>query len=361
MRELSLFSGAGGGLLGTHLLGWRPVGYVEWDDYCQRVLRARIDDGYLPVAPIFTDVREFIQSGAAAEYRGFADVVTGGFPCQPFSTAGKRAGADDPRNMWPATIDIIRVVRPRFAFLENVPGLLSSGYFGTILGDLAASGYDARWRVLSAAELGAPHKRDRLWIVGHAEGTADGDGNRRRSRSWNTAALSGISSGSSDALPDAGGPIEGWGQQPQRGPARRDSKFAGDGAVGTLAHAASEGLPDGWGRQSGQHGAQQEPERLRGEVADADGSGCGEQRRPEPIQAEQCTTERRGWWATEPRLGGMAHGLAAGMDGVAADAEGNLARVARGVPDRVNRLKALGNGQVPAVVAAAWRLLTGGL
>lgn len=167
MNELSLFSGAGGGLLGTHLLGWRPIGYVEFNEYCQQVIKQRIDDGILPVAPIFGDIREFVESGAACEYRGLADVVTGGFPCQPFSTAGKRAGADDARNMWPATIATIRAVRPRYAFLENVPGILSSGYFGTILGDLAESGYDTRWRILSAAELGAPHKRDRLWIVGH--------------------------------------------------------------------------------------------------------------------------------------------------------------------------------------------------
>jgi DNA (cytosine-5)-methyltransferase 1 len=169
MRELSLFTGAGGGLLASHLLGWVPVGYVEWDDYCQRVIAARIRDGMLPAAPIFTDVRKFVESGAAREYRGFTDVVSGGFPCQPFSVAGKRAGADDERNMWPATIECIRVVRPRYCFLENVPGLLNSGYFGTILSDLAESGYDVRWRVLSAAEVGAPHKRDRLWIVAHTK------------------------------------------------------------------------------------------------------------------------------------------------------------------------------------------------
>jgi len=174
MRELSLFTGAGGGLLGTHLLGWRPIGYVEFNEYCQRVIAQRIADGILPSAPIFGDVRQFVESGAAREYRGFADVVTGGFPCQPFSVAGKRAGADDARNMWPATIATIRAVRPRYAFLENVPGLVSSGYFGTVLGDLAESGYDARWRILSAAELGAPHKRDRLWIYAHTQGEQGG-------------------------------------------------------------------------------------------------------------------------------------------------------------------------------------------
>lgn len=165
MNELSLYSGVGGGLLGTHLLGWNVKGYVEINDYCQRVLAQRIADGYLPVAPIFNDVRKFIQSGAAAQYRGFIDVVTAGFPCQPFSAAGRRKGADDDRNLWPETIEVVRIVRPRYCFFENVRGLLSSGYFGKIIEDLAESGYRIRWRILSAAEVGAPHRRERLWIV----------------------------------------------------------------------------------------------------------------------------------------------------------------------------------------------------
>ena len=92
MNELSLFSGAGGGLLGTMLLGFRPIGYVEWDDYCQRVLAARIRDGFLSDAPIFGDIKTFISDGYAASYTGLVDVITAGFPCQPFSVAGKRKG-----------------------------------------------------------------------------------------------------------------------------------------------------------------------------------------------------------------------------------------------------------------------------
>ena len=171
MRELSLFSGAGGGLLATtHLLKWRTVCYVEWDAYCIQVLKQRIADGYLHDAPIWDDVQTF----DGAPWRGCVDIVTAGFPCQPFSTAGKRNGSNDDRNMWPATIRIIREVRPAWVLLENVPGLLSAmddtatlphSYAGTVLGDLAESGYDARWRVLSAAEVGAPHKRDRIFIV----------------------------------------------------------------------------------------------------------------------------------------------------------------------------------------------------
>ena len=170
MRELSLFSGAGGGLLGTKLLGWTHVGYVEWNEYCQRVIAARIADGYLDNAPIFTDVREFAQSGAADQYRGIADVVSAGFPCQPFSVAGKQAGADDERNMWPATIEVIRRVQPESVLLENVPGLISCGYLGTVITGLAEAGYVGRWGVLGARDVGAPHQRNRLWIVAHSKG-----------------------------------------------------------------------------------------------------------------------------------------------------------------------------------------------
>ncbi len=169
MRELHLFAGAGGGCLASRLLGHRIVGYVEYDAYAQAVLEARIRDGVLDPAPIFGDIRAFLASGAADCYRGVADLVSGGFPCQPFSVAGKRRGADDERNGWPWFRDVLRAVRPRHVFAENVPGLLGSGYFGTILSDLHALGYVGRWGVLSAADVGAPHLRERLWIVAHAD------------------------------------------------------------------------------------------------------------------------------------------------------------------------------------------------
>lgn len=169
MRELSLFSGAGGGLLGTKLLGWQHCGYVEYNNYCQRVIKQRIKDGALDNAPIFGDIRTFISDGYADSYQGMVDVVTAGFPCQPFSVAGRGAAENDPRNMWPETIDVIRRVRPGFALLENVPGLLAHKYIRTIFRNLAESGYECRWRILSASEMGAPHKRDRLWIVAYSK------------------------------------------------------------------------------------------------------------------------------------------------------------------------------------------------
>ena len=168
MNELSLFTGIGGGVLGTKLLGWRTVGYVEINEYCQKIISQRIKDGIFDDAPIFGDIREFIDQGYAAAYQGLVDVITAGFPCQPFSLAGSKRGQHDDRNLWPETIEVVRQVEPRYVFLENVPGLLSFEYFGTILGDLSESGYDARWKTISAAEVGAPHRRDRVWIVAHS-------------------------------------------------------------------------------------------------------------------------------------------------------------------------------------------------
>ena len=163
---LSLFSGAcGGDLAYQHLLGWRCAGYVEIERYCQQVIAQRIKDGLLDEAPIFSDIRDFIDQGYAESYKGLVDGITAGFPCQPFSIVGRRKGGKDKRNMWPATIECIRIIRPRFAFLENVPGLRSHPYIMQIFGDLAEAGYDARWCVLGADDVGAPHRRKRLWIL----------------------------------------------------------------------------------------------------------------------------------------------------------------------------------------------------
>lgn len=170
LRELSLFSGSGGGLIATSIfLGIRTVGYVEFNDYCQRILKQRILDGHLHEAPIFGDIRAFISQGYAKSYKGMVDIITGGFPCQPFSSAGKRKAEEDERNMWPSTEETIRIIQPRFLFLENVPNLLNFQYIHTIFGDLAKIGYDIKWSVLSAKDMGALHKRDRLWIFGERQ------------------------------------------------------------------------------------------------------------------------------------------------------------------------------------------------
>jgi DNA (cytosine-5)-methyltransferase 1 len=158
------------------LLGWRTVCAVELNPYRQAVLLARQADGFLDPFPIWDDVRTF----DGRPWRGIVDVVTAGFPCQPFSVAGQRRGSDDERNGWPDTIRILREVGPRFALLENVPGLLTHEYGRTVFGDLAEAGFDASWCVLGADDAGAPHRRKRLWILAHSARPEQQSGTRRR-------------------------------------------------------------------------------------------------------------------------------------------------------------------------------------
>lgn len=247
-HELALFAGAGGGVLGGNLLGWRTICYVERDPYCISVLKARIKDGHLDDAPIWDDIKSF----DGRPWAGSVDIISAGFPCQPFSTAGKMRGQADDRNCWPETLRIIDQVRPHWCLLENVPGLLAGhhGYFAQILRDLASRGFAARWDCIPAAAVGAPHHRNRLWILAH------------------TGSLAG--------------------------------------------HPA---LP-----QSALDGASRETQPLS--PPDHDGVCAG--------------LPRADAW--------FAYG--AGLD-----------RVADGVAGRVDRVRAIGNGQVPAVVRAAWAVL----
>src|SRR3990167_4459456 len=149
MNELHLFAGAGGGILAGHLIGDRCIGAVEINPYAQKILLARQQDGSLPRFPIFGDILKF----DARPFRGRADVVSGGFPCQDISSAGDRAGITGARSgLWREFARVVREVRPYQVRVENSADLTSRG-LGVVLRDLAAMGFDARWGVLSAADL----------------------------------------------------------------------------------------------------------------------------------------------------------------------------------------------------------------
>ena len=158
MRVLSLFTGIGGIDLGLERAGFTIAYHSEIDPYCQKVLRK-----HWPDVSNLGDVKNI-----KWEELDHVDVIAGGYPCQPFSTAGKRQGEEDPRHLWPYVRDAIRVLRPRYALMENVRGHLSLG-FGTVLADLASLGYSAEWQVLPASAFGAPHRRDRLFFVAYPE------------------------------------------------------------------------------------------------------------------------------------------------------------------------------------------------
>jgi DNA (cytosine-5)-methyltransferase 1 len=158
MRVGSLFSGIGGFDLGLERAGHSIVWQVENDAYCRKVLAK-----HWPDVPCYEDVHD-----CGTHNLEEVDVICGGFPCQPVSTAGKQLAQDDERWLWPEFARVIRELQPRYVLVENVPGLLVRG-LGDVLGDLAAAGYDAEWGCVSAASVGAPHLRKRIFIMAHRE------------------------------------------------------------------------------------------------------------------------------------------------------------------------------------------------
>ena len=163
LTHVSLFTGYAGFDLALKLTGieHRTILYVEIEKYCQEIIRQRIRDGFLDDAPIWSDVRTL----DGRLFVGKVDILTAGFPCQPHSVAGSRKGSADERNLWPDTFRLISEMGPKCVILENVPGILTNGYAGTVIGELSEIGYDCEWRVVGAYEVNAPHTRERLWII----------------------------------------------------------------------------------------------------------------------------------------------------------------------------------------------------
>lgn len=309
MRSLHLFAGAGGGLLADLILGHTPIGAVEIDPYCCDVLRQRRDDGWFPGLRVHEqDIRLFDPS----EYAGRVDLIAGGFPCQDISAAGKGAGITGERSgLWKEFARIIGDVRPRFVFVENSPMLTLRG-LNVVLADLAALGMDAVWEVVSAAQAGAPHRRERIWILAYSDGLRLEEHELFQSN---------LSSGSSQVANDNSlRQLQPQGREcDQRG-------RAGDGGL-PVRHAHGAGLEIGQG-QPGDDGAEQ----------------------PAAIGTS--------WWQSEPGLGRLADELPPELVSGWWDIEPDVGRVAAGVKNRVGKLKALGNAQVPLQCALAWRILS---
>jgi len=289
---LSVCSGIGGLDLGLSA-GLRAVGrsprtvcMVEREAFTGAVLAQKMREGWLDDCPLWLgDLRDLPLDELPA-----IDWITGGYPCQPWSAAGKRLGEADPRHLWPVILDTIRTLRPRGVFFENVGGHLSLG-LDRVLQDLEGCGFRSAFGLFTAEEVGAPHRRERVFILGVAD-AQDAD---RRIR--------------------VGGEKEGTRENSER---RRRSPVGGP----ELADGEREGL----------EGDLPNPDEEGWEDAGRPSPRCGEHRRAWPRRPGQEQHEEEPPRTTEPGLGGSADGL----------------------PDRVDRLRALGNAVVPAQAARAF-------
>jgi len=169
MKILDLFSGIGGFSLGFEKAGFKTVAFCEIDKFCHKILNK-----HWPTIPIYNDVSRLTKEQLTQDGIDQIDIITGGFPCQDLSAAGKQKGINDGERsgLWYEMRRIISEIRPRFTIMENVPNFISGGggiWFGEFLRSLAEIGYDAEWRCISAAEVGKPHVRKRLWIIAYPE------------------------------------------------------------------------------------------------------------------------------------------------------------------------------------------------
>lgn len=293
VNELALFSGAGGGILGSYLLGWKTICAVEINAYARSVLLARQNDRTLAPFPIWDDIKTF----DGKPWRGIVDVVSGGFPCQDISIAGTGKGLSGERSgLWKEMARIIREVRPRYAYMENSPALTSRG-LDTVLADLAALGFDAEWGVLGAYQVGAPHKRERIWIVANAS-------------------------------------CKRCGLKKKEVCTRRDSvEFCSENVANTnhlRKLQLSRRKQEQWDGISNSGKEISNSACSRSQIRIAESLEEKGNKKPKRFY---CNARKE--WPAEPRVGRVVNGLA----------------------HRVDRLKALGNGQVPRVAATAFGLL----
>lgn len=301
MRLLDLFSGIGGFSLGLERAGMTTVAFCEIDPYCRAVLKK-----HWPEVPIYEDVRTL-------NYDGPVDIICGGYPCQPFSVAGKREGAEDDRHLWPAMFDLIKKHRPTWVIGENVAGHISMG-LDQVLADLESEAYSARAFVIPACAVDAQHRRDRVWIVGNARRLSDEPQRECELRHGTPGEVQGetreqrvraeTSNTSEDVADTTQLQRNGSGENRQQSK-RQVSKSGNGSSKKSLAYSDSIYAQGIERKRTYQEERQEQRERPAGSQ-DANGGR---------------------FWLPEPNVG----------------------RVAYGISDRVDRLRALGNAVVPQI------------
>lgn len=357
MKVLDLFSGIGGFSLGLERAGMQTVAFCEIEPFCRKILRK-----HWPSVPIYEDVTKLTAKQLTTD--GISvDVICGGFPCQDISTAGKGAGIEGSRSgLWKEYSRLVGELRPRYVIVENVAALLGRG-LDVVLGDLAEIGYDAEWHCIPASAVGAPHRRDRVWIIaswqgmgGYAKGNSSG---AERSLSEGADANAGRANPRTRPNSDADNPtplahpqVERSGgehadgerqeQDQQDGVPRKSGGSGSDEGASPVADTKREGLEGQWkprenGGNAGQSRDTTDPWKGGSVVADA------------LLQQRDGGSDWIGWWSREPQEALSDAWRGRGQEDGVPVPQSLLGRVAHGVPSRVHRLKALGNAVVPQI------------
>jgi DNA (cytosine-5)-methyltransferase 1 len=332
----SLFSGIGGLDLGLERAGMKVIWQSEIDPYACKVLSK-----HWPEVVNHGDIKKI-----KWEEIERPNVICGGYPCQPFSTAGKRRGEEDPRHLWPWVRKAISQLRPDYAILENVRGHLSMGGL-SVIGELASIGYDCEWRVVSAASVGANHRRDRIIIVAYPHGLRQplqterqfsslkefaSNGNERRIGNVADPDNTGSGTPNSETYRDRTEKIQERDDEPQSWASRRREVVANpdsgrcqqcepQGQQVSRISSRSKSVSDNECIRNGEH-------RVTPETSETGGRWVFDGQREKGYDGWQ-------WWETEPNVG----------------------RVAHGIPSRVDRLRGLGNAVVPQVAEVIGRLV----
>ena len=331
ITHLSLCSGYGGIDLGLRreIPNLRTVAYAEIEAFACELLLTRMESGQIDSAPIWPNLKTFPWES----FRDCVDILSGGYPCQPFSAAGKRLGTEDPRHLWPFIADGIRILRPRLCFFENVEGHISLG-LRDVIKELGSLGYAATWGIFSASEVGAPHQRKRVFILAYPNSPR---------LEWSLAKLS-HSQGWEESVRSTAGSSQCSNERQLAHSLCNGSRESGTVQQGT---GETESFSNGttcetWPARPGYAQFSWEPPRVVGNRNSLDRSASPEGRQ------HDAEIGSAGVGQTEPAMGRDSDGSTCGLD---------YAKLCVSGDNRTDELRLLGNGVVPAVAALAFRTL----
>lgn len=329
------YGGIGLGLKNIFGERLRTIAYCELEGFAQANLISKMEKGLMDVAPIWNDLKTFPYES----FHGLVDILIAGYPCQPFSSAGKRAGKEDPRHLWPWIADGIRLLQPRMCFFENVEGHISLG-LSTVISDLEELGYKVSFGIFSASEVGAVHQRKRVFIMAHRS-----DEGLQRGKWFWQAGAQGSSSGHSTECGSYSWPSL---------PGQPQYEWEPPRVVGNATSKRSCGRS--------KDGANQQSEMLgTGHEAVGDCDSLNRSASPERWQHDSevgSTSE----WKAKPKMGRDIDGITDGMDisELSGLSNSELAQIREWMvkgDNRTDELRSCGNGVVPATAERAFRIL----